>query len=348
MRFLLLCGALVVASPVLANDTTAQLGTGGLVFVTNDTIEMASEHLFISADEIKVVYAFNNTLDKPQTVLVAFPMPDVQGGPESMVDVPITYAEHAGIDGSDPNNLFGFKTTLNGTPVAAQLHQYAFHNNIDYSKMLEKLGIPLNPLGEATYSALNALTESQVKQLTHNGLVFGMEYDAGNGWQTDVTPMWTLRSTYSWEATFPPGVSEVVHTYHPSVGGTAGVTFMSEDDDGYSARQLANYRDKYCLEDNIVATLKRQAIDQDGWTAYPYAESWISYVWSTGNNWAGSIGKFTLTVDKGKEDSLISFCGEGVKKIGPTTFEMTQTDWYPPWDRELEILILNHVDWYDE
>ena len=58
--------------------------------------------------------------------------------------------------------------------------------------------------------------------------------------------------------------------------------------------------------------------------------------------------KFTLTIDKGEQDSLVSFCGENVKKIGPTTFEMTETDWYPPWDHELEILFLDKMDWDDQ
>jgi hypothetical protein len=34
-------------------------------------------------------------------------------------------------------------------------------------------------------------------------------------------------------------------------------------------------------------------------------------------------------VDKGAPDNLISFCGEGVKKIGPTQFEMRKTNFTP-------------------
>jgi hypothetical protein len=46
-----------------------------------------------------------------------------------------------------------------------------------------------------------------------------------------------------------------------------------------------------------------------------------------------------LVVDKGEPDNLVSFCGEGVTKIGPTTFEMVKTDFWP--DRDLDILILD-------
>ena len=33
-----------------------------------------------------------------------------------------------------------------------------------------------------------------------------------------------------------------------------------------------------------------------------------------------------------------------MKKIGPTTFQMKAKDWYPPWDRELDILILDRIE----
>jgi hypothetical protein len=337
--------ALTLAAPAVGNDTTAQLGAGGLVFVTNEQIKMASEDLYVSPTQVRVTYEFENTSDEDQHILVAFPMPDIQGSGDFMSDVPV---QNAGFDGSepieDPDNLFGFATTFNGVPVEAELHQYAFNNNIEYTKLLKNLGVPLEPFGEATYKALDALSEDDARNLARLGLVFLSEFDAGNGWETELVPIWTLRSTYSWEATFKPGVSNVVHTYRPSIGGTVATTFIPTPDDEFSRERHAEYVRKYCVEDNLVAAIRKQGEAQDGWTHYPYYENWISYIWSTGNNWSGVIGKFTLTVDKGSTDNLVSFCGEGVKKIGPTTFQMTATDWWPPYDRELEILLLKKIE----
>jgi uncharacterized protein DUF4424 len=70
--------ALLAALPALANDTSAELSTGGLIFVRNDDVEMLSEDLTISAQEVRVHYRFLNRSDKDVTVLVAFPMPDIQ------------------------------------------------------------------------------------------------------------------------------------------------------------------------------------------------------------------------------------------------------------------------------
>ena len=72
-------------------------------------------------------------------------------------------------------------------------------------------------------------------------------------------------------------------------------------------------------------------------------EQRIEYVLTTGGNWAlGTIGDFKLTIDKGEPDNLVSFCGENVRKTGPTTFEMTAKDYYP--ERDIEILILHPFD----
>ncbi|HTN61058.1 MAG TPA: DUF4424 domain-containing protein [Devosia sp.] len=332
MRFALLAGLLLASAPAMANDTMAQLGTGGLVFVTNQDIEMVSENLSVSPEQVKVVYKFHNNSEQDQHILVAFPMPDIEGSGDFMVGIPT----------DDPENIFGFQTSFNGEPVDAQLHQYAFANNIDYSDELRAMGVPLAPFGEATLAALNGLSDADKATLYQQGLAIPMEYDAGEGPQVDVTPVWTLRSTYSWEAVFPAGQdADVVHSYKPSVGGTVMPTFMpSSTDDGYSAEQLAAYRTKYCVDDDLSRAIKKQGTTADGYTSYPFTESWISYVWSTGNNWSGPIGKFTLTVDKGDPANLVSFCGENVKKIGPTTFQMTANDWFAPYGRELEILLL--------
>src|SRR5262249_42117046 len=72
-----------------ANDSTAELATGGLVFVRNDNVEMRSEDLMISTKEVQVRYRFFNKSDKAVTVLVAFPMPEITvDGPDENISLP--------------------------------------------------------------------------------------------------------------------------------------------------------------------------------------------------------------------------------------------------------------------
>lgn len=324
----LLC---VLGSAALANDTMATLSTGGLVFVQTEAVKMVSEDLYVSPTEVRVKYEFRNDGETDTRSLVAFPLPDITGSPDFMVSVPT----------EDPENLFGFETLLNGEPVEARLHQYAFAQNVEYTDLLVGMGVPLTPFGNETISAIAALSDEQKAELFHNGLIVPLEFDAGQGWQKEFYPTWTLKTTYTWEADFPVGETVTVeHSYKPSVGGTVAVTFLAEPYDGYDPATA--YRTRYCTDDAFVGAVEKTLPNPEERYGAPFTESWIAYVWSTGANWAGSIGKFHLTIDKGSPDNLVSFCWDGkVTKTSPTTFEMEAEDWWPPWDRELEVLILN-------
>lgn len=89
-----------------ANDSTAVLGAGGLVFTQSPDITMASEDLFISQDKIKVAYQFRNTSNKPITTRVAFPLPALALNSDMDMSIDPTKA-----------NPMGFSVTVNGKKV---------------------------------------------------------------------------------------------------------------------------------------------------------------------------------------------------------------------------------------
>jgi hypothetical protein len=45
-----------------------------------------------------------------------------------------------------------------------------------------------------------------------------------------------------------------------------------------------------------------------------------------------------MTVDKGNAKNIVSFCGDGVKKTGPTTFTVERRNYRP--EREIKILVV--------
>ena len=79
VRLLPLAAMIALAAPAAANDSAAQLGAGGLQLVRNDTIEVLSEDLYVSAKEVRVTYHFRNRTDAPVTYVVAFPLPTIDG-----------------------------------------------------------------------------------------------------------------------------------------------------------------------------------------------------------------------------------------------------------------------------
>jgi hypothetical protein len=315
-----------------ANDTTAVLSTGGLEFVTNESIVMQSEELFISKEEIRVVYEFRNTGSEDQDILVAFPMPEL---------VPNFYSP-VGFPEGPADNLFEFETTINGVPVEAELHEYAFALGVDRTKLLKQMGLPVVPISSEALEATDALGEAEQARLLHLGMLSIDEYDTGEGPERHYYPHWSYRASYTWEGHFPADETVTVeHRYKPSVGGTVAFSGLAEGSDDYDPRE--QYQ-KYCLDESFLAAVRKTLTDPDDPYSAPFVETWLSYILTTGGNWGGgSIERFRLVVDKGDADNLVSFCGDNVKKIGPTTFEMVEEGFWP--DRELEILILERRDW---
>ena len=95
----------------------------------------------------------------------------------------------------------------------------------------------------------------------------------------------------------------------------------------------------YCVDEGTSKAME-QALNflRDGKAeSFGYAV-YTDYVLRTANSWAGPIGKFRLTLDKGDPGNVISLCIDGVTRTGPTTFVVEKTDFVP--DRDLEILVV--------
>jgi hypothetical protein len=319
-----LAGAIAV--PACANDSTAELATGGLVLTRNDDIEMRAEDLFISAREIRVHYRFFNKSSRDVTVLVAFPMPDISiEHQDQNISVPT----------EDPVNLLAFTTRVNGRPVAAQAEQKVVSAGIERTQLLRGLGIPLAPHLQSTNQALDRLPRQRWEELTRAGLAEVEEYDVGKGMEKHLSARWTLRTTFHWQQPFPAGVETVIeHRYKPSLGASAGTMLGSRE--AAAEPWFAEYRRKYCMDQPFVA-----AVERAHHIGRSFTEERIDYILSTGANWAGPIRSFRLVVDKGDADSLVSFCGDGVRRINATQFEMRKTDFTP--EGNFSVLILKRV-----
>ncbi|MFZ5668003.1 MAG: DUF4424 domain-containing protein [Pseudomonadota bacterium] len=329
MRKSLLAAGLVaaLAAPALANDSTAELAAGGLVLTTTDAIEMRSEDLFVSADRVQVKYVFVNTTSAAVTTRVAFPMPDIG-------DADFHFHDTAIPNRDDPANFLDFRTTVDGRPVAAMVEQRAFAGGEDVTHWLRQRGVPLAPYAEGVVGRLDTLSKADQAEALRMGVAVPDEYDAGQGWERHLSPAWTLKTTFHWRQTFPPGAPVTVeHRYRPAVGGSVGSMVGSPRFAADPAgRELQR---RYCIDEPFLAAVRKAS---KGAEHPPFTESRIAYILRTGGNWAKPIGSFRLVVDKGSPKNLVSFCASGVRKIGPTRFEVRKTNWRP--DADLWILIL--------
>lgn len=332
IHWMICASALFIAgNGARANDSTAELATGGLIFVQNDDVEMRVEDLYVSAAEIRVRYRFFNHAAKDVTVLVAFPMPEIKiDGQDDNISVPT----------EEPINILDFHTTANGTPVKTEVEQRVFAADIERTQYLRDLGIPLAPHLPSTNEALDRLPRAKWDELVKNGLAAIEEYDVGKGMEKHLAPRWALKTTFYWQQTFPANTETLIdHRYKPSVGATAGTSIGSAYWRPNDPDEKARAR-RYCFDKGFLASVERARKEAKTETT-PFTEERIEYILKTGANWYGPIREFRLVADKGAADNLISFCGEGVKKIAPTQFEMQKRDYTP--DGNFSLLILKRM-----
>jgi hypothetical protein len=312
-----------------ANDSTAELATGGLVLTKTTAIEMKSEDLFISPKQVRVKYQFLNTTSQDVTVTVAFPMPDITTeGMDDNIAVPTQNA----------TNILGFSVMVDGKPVAAQVEQKVVKDGVDRTAYLKSIGAPLNPYLQSTGEALDKLPKAARDNLVKLGLAIVAQYgDSDTTMQDHWQPTWTLKTTYYWKQTFPAGkILNVEHQYTPSVGSSAGTQWGSKEfpsDAGYAAQKA-----KYCVDDDFLASVKKHI--PAGQDYSPMFEQRIDYILKSGANWKSPIGDFRMTIDKGDPATLVSFCGTGVKKIGPTQFQVHYTNFTPTQDVAILLLAM--------
>ena len=301
-----------------ANDSTATLGAGGLVLTQNADIRMASEDLFVSKDQIRVRYQFVNDAPQPISTEVAFPLPDADM--EELSESMVGWATEKG------DNVVDFKITVGGQPVAPLLERKAVAKGRDVTALLVRFGIPITPRADEVMNYLQKLPPAAKQELARYELVYNDP--------ESVHPRWTVKNTYHWRQTFPRGPLTVEHTYKPIVG----ASFLTPESVGYVTKMFReeDFYKKVCIDDptkaGIVSRLKTLRPGQG------LMMQWnIDYVLTTGRNWKGPIGAFRLTLDKGRPDNVISFCMDGVKKTGPTTFVVERRDFEP--DKDLSVLI---------
>src|ERR1700674_1001108 len=89
-----------------ANDSSAELAVGGLVFTKNSDVSIESEDLTVTPGAVTVRYVFLNQSTSPVTLTVAFPLPDVDLADGTNVAFPT----------GDPLNFVGFSTKVDTQP----------------------------------------------------------------------------------------------------------------------------------------------------------------------------------------------------------------------------------------
>ncbi len=327
--------ALTLAAPMTgasAEESLANLDTGGLVIEPADQLELKAEDIFLSTRQVRAAYRFLNKASQDVTLTVAFPLPEVTG--ETDLDLAIP-------NPASPNFL-NVQARAAGKSVEANVEQHAFFTpeggkESEITDLLKGLNIPLLPAGATTAEALKRLSSEDRAKLSTAGYI----EQAGENW----VPLWTLRSRLVRQQVLAAGKEVILqYSYTPSVGSAAGLYF---DRANLTGESLTQYQKKYCVNEGFLraadALTKRltAAKPQPGETAKAPKprQTYFGYAFVGGGRWSGPAGRFGLVIDKAFPDNLVSFCADGAKKVSSTRYELKRNNYAP--DRNIDILILD-------
>jgi hypothetical protein len=314
IHFFILFYTLFFCTKIFANDSTAMMAAGGLQFAKSDAIKMASEHLQVSIDRIKVAYIFENISNKDITTTIVFPLPEYKD--PGMVD--FTWDDEVLNDKTVP--LGTFKVIVNGKGVSHQTLIRAIYQGKDITHLLKISGIPLNTTlaqnnrieegdGEVDKEGnpMGDFPEKQFQVWVLKAKKLGLMNKEGE-------PLWKKQIMYYWTQTFPAHQSiSISHEYVPSKGWNDIESWNTPDcktvlfdiDSNNSLWRNISMSNDICLNDegkNVIFTNWKEYFALAK-TDYVFANH-VKYILTTGANWAGPIGNFTLDIEYPKQNTV--------------------------------------------
>lgn len=302
---------LLLAGAAHANDSTGTVSTSGIKYLKNPHIDMQSEDLYISENQIRVHYRFKNTSSQDIIETVLFPLPIVP----AFIDY--DFADTKGLVDS-------FRIYADGKPVRPQTHVRAYFERsngslVDVTADLKKCGLSDQELmhpwtknkdAEKLNKKIRTCSSPKIKSLlpaSESNIV---------GWTS-----WSAQIIYSWKQTFKAGsITEIKHQYTPLVGGSFLPSLKAKDSKAFI--------DAYCMDENFLNNFKNV---KEGSKFYHH----LGYILTTGANWAKPIGKFKLTIDR-EPNTVISLCWDkSLRKVGPNRFQAVKENFLPKKDLDI-------------
>ena len=211
---------------------------------------------------------------------------------------------------------------------------------LDRTQLLRSLGIPLAPHLIKTNEALDRLPRDKWDELVRSGSRKSRNTTPARAFRSTSRRAGRCRRPFTGSRPFRPRPKpSIEHRYKPSVGASVQTALGSPNES--KEPWYDDYKDKYCFDYEFLAAVERARRAVNSKSSAPYSEQRIDYILKTGANWSGPIKEFRLVVDKGEADNLITFCGQNVKKISDTQFELQRVDFTP--DGNLSILILKRL-----
>jgi hypothetical protein len=287
---------------------------------------MESENLEITTRRITIRYVFRNPGDQDQSVVFAFPLPDIDG-------MSLCLAPHY-LPRRNEVNFVGFTALSNGKPVPMQPELRAVQEGRDVTARVTAAGLSGSVLQDPFNAEMVKIAPEERDKLEAEGLVQTEKFNIPlevTGKKRGWCPRWTMRVEYSWTQVIPAHqVVEIMQVYSPALGG--GYFMPSNDPSAYEA--------SYCAPPETLQAIALMRGQADGGKnpAPLLYEQAIDYTLTSANNWNGPIGIFHLTVLTRDPNDMLMTCFPGLQRTGPGKYELEKDNYRPSQDLRLMIL----------
>lgn len=295
------CAAMLASVPAAAEDTGRGIGyaAAGPVFHLPAGISVAQLEVHVSFYSVRLTYVFKSR--RHQTVHFRFALPDMPVDAGEDMAALDKNSEAAGLAAdTQPANYMGLSVRVDGKPVVLGGQGRALLNGKDVTRQLLDAGVPL--LSGPDGSAWRHLTPDVRTKLEAGGL---MNLD---------TAAWTYQADFEWDQPFEPGETRVEVSYATLAKYWSDITIdhFPEIAPGGSATRA------YCIDDTLRRAFFRKPFSYDIYT--------VTHLAASSDGWRGPVGRYRLVVDKGAATNLVAFCPLAARKISPTAFEWTATN----------------------
>jgi hypothetical protein len=311
------CAVTLAAIPALAQDEGHDVGyvaTGPIFDLpAGMSVEWLEAH--ISIYSVRLAYVFKS--NKRQSVHFSFALPEMPVDANPDIAALDESSEAAGLAAdTQPANYLYLSVQVNGRKLALGGHGRALLDGKDVTRQLLDAGVPLlsGPEAEPMWRHLSPQVQAKLEA---SGLIGGD------------TAHWTYQADLEWDQTFEPGETRVEVSYGPAFEYWSDIDlddFPAIAPDGSATRA-------YCIDDAVRRAFYRSP---------SYDILTVTHLFAPSGGWRGPVRHYRLVVDKQRATDLVAFCPLTAKKISPTRFEWTATNYTP--ESEIGILYLSGPD----
>ncbi len=295
-------GVAFAATSALAADEGRGLGYAatGPAFDLPAGISVERLDVHVSFYSVRLAYVFKSR--RRVTVHFRFALPDMPVDASEDIAALDKDSEAAGLTAdTHPANYMNLSVRVDGKPVVLGGHGRALLDGKDVTRQLRDAGVPLlSGPGEPMWRHLTP----EVRTKLEASRLINIDSAA-----------WTYQTEFEWDQPFEPGETRVEISYATLAKYWSDITVdhFPEIAPGGSATRA------YCIDDALRRAFFRKPFSYDIYT--------VTHLAAPAGHWRGPVGRYRLVIDKGAAINLVAFCPLAARKISPTTFEWTATNY---------------------